>query len=111
MPFICNGRGSLALIHTAGKHAKQRKENTIMKSKMFCLLSLAVAGAFAFTPQPSHAAKIRIVCPLTDLADLARNVGGDHVEVFSLATGIEDTHGGPMKPSFVPIMNRAALLL
>ncbi len=59
-----------------------------------------------------HAAdKIRVVTTLTDLADLTRNVGGDHVEVFSLATGIEDTHGVPMKPSFVPKLNRADLVV
>src|SRR5207237_7071348 len=57
------------------------------------------------------AAKIRVVTALTDLADLTRNVGGDHVEVFSLATGIEDTHGVPMKPSFVPKMNQADLVV
>jgi zinc/manganese transport system substrate-binding protein len=33
------------------------------------------------------------------------------VDVFSLATGIEDTHGVPMKPSFVPTLNRADLLI
>jgi ABC-type Zn uptake system ZnuABC Zn-binding protein ZnuA len=60
---------------------------------------------------PAHAAKIRIVTTLTDLADFAREVGGNLVEVHSLATGVEDTHGVPMKPSFVPMMNRADLLL
>ena len=60
---------------------------------------------------PAQAAKVRVVTTLTDLADLTRNIGGDHVDVFSLATGVEDTHGVPMKPSFVPIMNRADLLV
>ena len=60
---------------------------------------------------PAQAAKIRIVTTLTDLADLARAVGGDLVEVKSLATGVEDTHGVPMKPSFVPMLNRADLLI
>src|SRR5437762_5930828 len=83
-----------------------------MKSKLFCLLSLVVAGAFGFTTQSVRAAgKVRVVATLTDLADLTRNIGGDHVEVTSLATGIEDTHGVPLKPSFVPIMNRADLLI
>ena len=82
-----------------------------MKMKSFRLLSLAVISAVGFTAQPVHAAKIRVVATLTDLADFAREVGGDHVEVHSLATGIEDTHGVPMKPSFVPVMNRADLLL
>jgi len=56
-------------------------------------------------------AKIRVVTTLTDLADLTRNVGGDLVEVRSLATGVEDTHGVPMKPSFVPLLNRADLVV
>jgi zinc/manganese transport system substrate-binding protein len=56
---------------------------------------------------PAHAAKIRVVTTLTDLADFTREIGGDKVEVFSLATGVEDTHGVPMKPSFVPQLNRA----
>jgi zinc/manganese transport system substrate-binding protein len=60
---------------------------------------------------PARAAKIHIVTTLTDLADFAREVGGEHVDVFSLATGIEDTHGVPMKPSFVPRLNRADLLV
>src|SRR5439155_27199022 len=60
---------------------------------------------------PAQAAKVRVVTTLTDLADFTRQIGGDHVEVFSLATGIEDTHGVPMKPSFVPQMNRADLLV
>jgi zinc/manganese transport system substrate-binding protein len=60
---------------------------------------------------PAYAAKIKVVATLTDVADLAREVGGDLVEVRSLATGVEDTHGVPMKPSFVPMMNRADLLV
>ena len=82
-----------------------------MKSKLFRLLSWAALGAVAFTAWPAHAAKIRVVTTLTDLADLSRAVGGEHVQVFSLATGIEDTHGVPMKPSFVPELNRADLIV
>src|SRR5438132_5528864 len=82
-----------------------------MKATLFRILAFTVAFAGAFAAWPAHAAKIRVVTALTDLADLTRNVGGDRVEVFSLATGIEDTHGVPMKPSFVPQMNRADLLL
>src|SRR2546426_1700904 len=74
-------------------------------------LTAALAVAATITICPAYAAKIRVVTALTDLADLTRNVGGDHVEVFSLATGIEDTHGVPMKPSFVPKMNQADLVV
>ena len=82
-----------------------------MKSTLFRLLSVATIGAAALTASPAQAAKIRVVTTLTDLADFSREVGGDHVEVFSLATGVEDTHGVPMKPSFVPVMNRADLMV
>ncbi|MGD0659325.1 MAG: metal ABC transporter substrate-binding protein [Syntrophorhabdales bacterium] len=81
-----------------------------MKRKLLYILSIialiALCGA-----SPAHAAKISVVTTLTDLADFTRAVGGDLVEVHSLATGVEDTHGVPMKPSFVPIMNRADLLV
>ena len=82
-----------------------------MKSKSFRLLSFTLLAAAASVAWPVHAAKVRVVTTLTDLADFARELGGDHVDVFSLATGVEDTHGVPMKPSFVPLMNRADLLV
>lgn len=83
-----------------------------MKAKLFNLVSIfALIGAMCGWATPARAEKIRIVTTLTDLADFARVVGGDKVEVRSLATGVEDTHGVPMKPSFVPIMNRADLML
>jgi len=76
-----------------------------LKSLFVTLIALLCAAQI-------HAAdKIRVVTTLTDLADFTRQVGGDHVEVFSLATGIEDTHGVPMKPSFVPLLNRADLVV
>src|SRR6266446_4609619 len=110
-PSTCNGRGSSARTRTDGNNAKPGREIIFMKSKLFRLLSLAVIALFALAAEPARAAKIRVIATLTDLADLAREIGGDHVEVFSLATGIEDTHGVPMKPSFLPQMNRADLLL
>lgn len=82
-----------------------------MKTRIFRLWSLAIIATSVLAAQPAQSAKVRIVTTLTDLADFARAVGGDLVEVHSLATGVEDTHGVPMKPSFVPIMNRADLLI
>ena len=82
-----------------------------MKLPVKVMMVLMCAGALWGWSAPAQAAKIQIVATLTDLADFAREVGGDLVEVHSLATGVEDTHGVPMKPSFVPMMNRADLLL
>ena len=82
-----------------------------MKKQLLCLVSLSIIMGLAFVAQPAYAAKIHVVTTLTDLADLVRNIGGDKVDVRSLATGVEDTHGVPMKPSFVPLMNRADLIV
>ena len=79
-----------------------------MKMKLLVSTVLIVFTAMVAVAQPP---KIRVVATLTDLADLTRNVGGEFVEVRSLATGIEDTHGVPMKPSFVPLLNRAELVV
>lgn len=83
-----------------------------MKSRRFRLLPvIMLAMVLGMGVLPAQAAKIRVVTTLTDLADFTREVGGNLVEVRSLATGVEDTHGVPMKPSFVPIMNRADLMV
>ena len=82
-----------------------------MKPLVRLLWIIALAAALSGWTAPAHAAKIRVVSTLTDMADFTREIGGDLVEVHSLATGVEDTHGVPMKPSFVPMMNRADLLL
>jgi ABC-type Zn uptake system ZnuABC Zn-binding protein ZnuA len=88
------------------------KEEFNMKYKLYSLLSIiALTAVFCGWAMPAHAEKIRVVTTLTDLADFARAVGGNLVDVRSLATGVEDTHGVPMKPSFVPVMNRADLLI
>ena len=55
--------------------------------------------------------KLRVVATIPDLADMARQVGGDFVEVTSLATGVEDIHAVPMKPSFAVMLNHADVVL
>ena len=83
-----------------------------MKTKLFRIFPvMLLMGVFCLGAVPAHAAKIKVVTTLTDLADFTRAVGGDLVEVNSLATGVEDTHGVPMKPSFVPMLNRTDLLV
>jgi zinc/manganese transport system substrate-binding protein len=56
-------------------------------------------------------AKIKVVATIPDLAEFARRIGGDLVEVNSLATGVEDIHAVPMKPSFAVLLNRADMLV
>jgi zinc/manganese transport system substrate-binding protein len=55
--------------------------------------------------------KIQAVATIPDLADMARNIAGDLIEVTSLATGVEDIHAVPMKPSFAVLLNRADIVI
>ena len=57
------------------------------------------------------AQQIRVVATWPALADITKQVGKELVSVDTLATGVEDPHGVPMKPSFVPRLNRADVLI
>ena len=74
---------------------------------------IAISGLVMsfFLTGPVFAQSIRVVASWPALADIAKQVGKDLVTVDSLATGVEDAHGVPMKPSFVPRLNRADVLL
>jgi zinc/manganese transport system substrate-binding protein len=67
-------------------------------------LCLGATASFA-------AGKIVIVTATEDLAALTREVGGDRVEVDSLARGYQDPHFVEPKPSFILKLNRADLLI
>jgi len=83
-----------------------------MKTFSHYLKGFCAALAFVFlAPQTTHAQAIRVVATFPDLADMTRQIGKDLVSVESLATGVEDPHGVPMKPSFVPRLNRADVLI
>jgi zinc/manganese transport system substrate-binding protein len=73
-------------------------------------LGVALAGLFLVT-HAFAAEKIRVITTIPDLAEFAKAIGGDLAEVESLATGVEDPHGVPMKPSFVTKLNRAHLVV
>lgn len=62
-------------------------------------------------PAVDEGGKIRVVTSIPDLADFTARIGGDLVSVESLAKGREDPHGVPIKPSFVPKLNRAHVLV
>ena len=74
-----------------------------MKSNAFLSLALLLAAA---APR-AEARTLRVVATIPDLADITRRIGGDRVEVESLARGPEDIHQVVMRPSFVPKLNRA----
>ena len=71
-------------------------------------LLLGTLGALlAFSAQ----AKLNIVVTTPDLAAIAKEVGGDKVEVTTLARPTEDPHFVDAKPSFIVKLNRADALI
>ncbi len=81
-----------------------------MRAFVVSLLTLLTL-AFAHTSSAAAADKIRVVTTIPDLADMTRRIAGDLVDVTSLATGVEDIHAVPMKPSFALLLNRADILV
>jgi zinc/manganese transport system substrate-binding protein len=75
---------------------------------MIAFLTVGLLGPAALAPADS---KIKVVATIPDLADFARHVGGDLVDVSSIGTGVENIHAIPMKPSFATLLNRADVLV
>jgi zinc/manganese transport system substrate-binding protein len=72
--------------------------------------SLLVATALALAPVRAHA-KLKVAATIETLGDLARQVGGDRVEVTALSRGYMDPHFIQAKPSLVLVLNRADVVL
>jgi len=73
--------------------------------------SLALLLASLQVPPSQAAGKIQIVTATSDLAALAQEVGGDRVEVESIARGYQDPHFVEAKPSFLLKLRKADLLI
>jgi len=57
------------------------------------------------------AAQIQVVTTIPDLASIARHVGGDEVEVFSIAKGYQNAHFVDPKPSYIVRLSRADMFV
>src|SRR3954471_20362861 len=78
------------------------------RSKLPSLL-LACSLVFAL---PAHAAKkLNVITATTDFAALAQEVGGDKIDVESIAKGYQDPHFVEAKPSFLLKLRHADLLV
>jgi ABC-type Zn uptake system ZnuABC Zn-binding protein ZnuA len=77
-------------------------------------MSLAVcllAASSLMSPTAAAAKKLNIVTATTDLAALVQEVGGDRVNVESIAKGYQDPHFVEAKPSFLLKLRQADLLI
>jgi zinc/manganese transport system substrate-binding protein len=80
-----------------------------MSKKLSVLAAVVVACVVGTT---AHAqGTLRVVTSTEDLASIAREVGGDRVDVTALARGYQDPHFVDPKPSFILAVNRADLYI
>lgn len=79
-------------------------------SRRSLLSGVACAVLFPIAGAPA-AATVRVVTTTTDLAAIAREVGGERVEVTSIAGGSQDPHFVDAKPSFLVKLQRADLFV
>jgi zinc/manganese transport system substrate-binding protein len=75
-------------------------------------LKAAALGVIALAASTSPAsAQLRVVATTPDLASVAREIGGDKVNVVALAKPTEDPHYVDAKPSHIVTLNRADALI
>jgi zinc/manganese transport system substrate-binding protein len=83
-----------------------------MKLNRRIFLQFVLLFGVVFGSQANLSAQqIRVVTSIPDLADITKQIGKELVNVESLTTGVEFMHAVPVKPSFVPKLNRADLLI
>jgi len=56
-------------------------------------------------------AKLNVVASTPDLASIAKEIGGEHIDLTTLAKPTEDPHFVDAKPSFIVKLNRADVLI
>ena len=78
-----------------------------MKLQIALVVSVCALGV-----SPSFAqGKLNVMTTTEDLAAIARDVGGDHITVESMARGYQDPHFVEAKPSFILKLQKADLLV
>jgi zinc/manganese transport system substrate-binding protein len=82
---------------------------TITRRKL--IFSLSAAALLLGIQFPIYAQQIRVITTTPELADMTKQIGKELVDVESLTRGVEFMHAVPVKPSFVPKLNRADILV
>jgi zinc/manganese transport system substrate-binding protein len=80
-------------------------------SRLLVILALGLIAGALLSPIAAEAKKLNVVTSTTDLAALTQEVGGDKVNVESIAKGYQDPHFVEAKPSFLLKLRQADLLI
>ncbi len=71
------------------------------------LRNIIVAAVFAFAAITPAYAQLKVVTSTSDLADIAKSVGGSQITVTHVSEGYQDPHFAEAKPSFLLRMRNA----
>src|SRR6188508_2374827 len=74
-------------------------------------MKILLPGIFATLLTFGAQAKLNVVVTTPDLAAIAKEVGGDKIDITTLARPTEDPHFVDAKPSFIVKLNKADALL
>lgn len=84
--------------------------NVFSRAK-YLLTAAAIVAASLLCPSLAAAKKLNVITATTDLAALVQEVGGDKINVESMAKGYQDPHFVEAKPSFLLKLRQADLLV
>ena len=111
----CNRRSAITNCGSTTKANLQAPSGQVMRiirnlivSRLPIFLTLVWATG---TVDAADATRLRVVTSTTDLAALVQEVGGNRVEVTSLALGYEDPHFVPASASWLLKLKRADLFI
>jgi zinc/manganese transport system substrate-binding protein len=91
--------------------ANRAKFKVTKRTALALTLTLTLVCALIGSPISRAENKLKIMTATTDLAALAQEVGGDKVDVESIARGYQDPHFVEAKPSFLLKLRKADLLI
>src|ERR1700748_3216972 len=77
---------------------------------MKSFLRLILLSSIALVAVTAHA-KLIVVATTPDLGAIAQAIGGDHIDLTTLAKPTEDPHFVDAKPSFIVKLNRADAII
>ncbi len=84
-----------------------RRIRPILLALLVPLLCLAGGGG----PSSAAETRVKVVATVPNLGDIARFIGGDRIELTTIATGTQDAHFVDPKPSYMVKMHNADLIL
>jgi zinc/manganese transport system substrate-binding protein len=74
-------------------------------------IATSLLAIISLTLAPSGFAKLNVVATTADFGAIAKEIGGDNVEITTLARPTEDPHFVDAKPGFITKLNRADVLI